>query len=199
MKPQLRVNKLLYLAGVFLLAGVGLAAIVLVMPAAAAVQNANATVWLDGPSGEIVVGDEITVTVRISDVVDLYGVEMTINFTPTDLQVIDADGVKPGIQIAAGECPQPDLTVRNVVSNTAGTVEYVVSQWNPTPPFSGDCSVAHIHFETKREALTAVRFVTLILSSKEPAEIPSDPVDLMLEIKAAEGDTYMYIPLATKN
>lgn len=199
MKPQLRFHKVIYLLGVLLVAGLGLAALIFTIPAAASRQSAQvtATTWLDGPSGEIAVNEEITVSVRISDVVGLYGIEFSLNFTPTDLQVIDAELGTSGVQIAPADCPKPDLKVRNVVSNTAGTIEYVVSQWNPTPPYSGDCDVAHIRFKTLQEASTLVDFANLLLSDKEGIQIPANAVDLTLEIK--KSDTrYVYLPTVIK-
>lgn len=195
MGPQLRFRKVIYLLGTLLAAGLGLAVLLLSMPVAASDQfvSASATVWLDGPEGDIYVGDEITVTVRISDVTDLYGIDLGLVFTATDMEVLDADGAKPGVQIATAECPEPDFQVKNVVSNTAGTIEYVVTQLNPTPPVSGDCSVAHIRFKALQEASTMVSFAGLILSDRDFGEIAADTVDLALEIKES-GDYYIHIP-----
>jgi hypothetical protein len=195
MKPQPRIRNLLYLLGAFLLAGLGLAAMILAMPAAASEQaiTENAIVWLDGPDGAVGVGEEITVTVRISDVVDLYGIDFSLHFTPADMIVVDADAGAPGVQIASSDCPVPNFVVSNAADNTAGTIAYVVTQLNPTPPVSGDCSVAHIRFETLREASTGVGFVGLILSDDNLGQIAADTVDLELQIGA--GRYYSHLPI----
>lgn len=198
MKPQLRIRKVLYLLAVLLIAGFALATLIFVMPAAASRQNVQETTitWLDGPSGEIAVDQEMTVTVRISDVVGLYGVEFSLNFTPTQLQVLDADLGAPGVQIAAAECPQPDFTVQNVVSNTAGTIEYAVTHLNPTSPFSGDCDVAHIRFRAQQTTPTMVTFVELILSDKDFGQIPSEVIDIRI---GESGKRYVYLPTILKS
>jgi hypothetical protein len=139
------------------------------------------------------VGEEITVTVRISDVVNLYGIELSLHFTPTDMAVVDADGAAPGVQIAVADCPKPDFVVTNAANNTAGAIEYVVTQLSPTPPFSGNCSVAHIRFRALEEGATGVGFAGLILSDNNFGQIPADTVDLMLDIGA--GYYYSYTPL----
>lgn len=198
MNPQLRFRNALYLLGAVLLVGLALAAMVMVMPATASEQSisADTTVWLDGPSGTIGVGDEITVTMRISDVVNLYGIDVTLHFTPTDLEVMDADGGKPNVQIAPADCPKPDFVVTNLANNTAGTIQYVVTQLNPTPAISGNCAVVHIRFKTLQETSTAVRFTNLILASKSSGQIPADTVGLTLEI--GQGKYYSYLPVVVR-
>lgn len=191
MKP----HNVLYLLGALLLAGLGLAAMVLTLPAAASEQvvSADAIVWLDGPEDAVAVGDEITVTMRISDVVDLYGIDVTLHFTPTDMEVVDIDEVAPGMQIASADCPEPDFVVTNEADNTTGSIEYIVTQLNPTPPVSGDCSVATIRFKTLQEGMASVQFSGLILSNNNLGQIPADTVGLMLEI--GTGSYYSHIPV----
>ncbi|MGD8587139.1 MAG: cohesin domain-containing protein [Chloroflexota bacterium] len=195
MKPQPRFHNALYLVGASLLAGLMLVAMILAMPATASEQtiSAGTTVWLDGPAGAVGVDDEITVTIRISDVVDFYGIEVGLHFTPTDMVVVDADGETPGVQIAVADCPIPDFLLTNAADNMAGTIEYVVTQLNPTPPFSGSCSVAHIRFKTLQETSTGVRFASLILADSEGSQIPAETVDLTLDI--GSGYYYSYVPL----
>jgi len=194
MKPQLRFRNVLYLLGASSLAILGLAVIIVAMPAVASEQivSADAIAWLDGPTGEIGVGEEITVTVHISGVVNLYGIDLNLYFTPTDIMAIDADTGAPGVQIAAADCPEPDFVVTNEADNSAGTIEYVVTQLNPTPPFSGDCSVAHIRFKTLQEQSTSVRFASLTLSDNEFGQIPAETENLIITIKeSSEGELYL--------
>ena len=55
-----------------LLTGIGLVlALVILMAAAPADANAGTTISFRAPAGEIPVGTEITVTVRLSDLVDM--------------------------------------------------------------------------------------------------------------------------------
>jgi hypothetical protein len=105
-----------------------------------------------------------------------------LHFTPADMTVVDADGATPGVQIVSGDCPEPEFVLTQEANNTAGTVGYVVTQLNPTPPFSGDCAVAHIRFMTHQEASTGVGFTSLTLSDNAFGQIPADTVDLALEI-----------------
>jgi len=194
MKPPLRFRRTIYLTGSLIVAGLGLFLLMVAMPATASQPAGvpNAVVFMKGSSEEILVGDEITVTVRISDVVGLFGIQFTLNFSPANLQVIDANPIKAGVQIATADCPEAQLKVSNIVSNTAGTIEYAVSQLNPTPPVDGDCAVAHIRFETLETTATSVRFAKWLLSDDDFNEIPADAVDLII------GDFYVYLPMVIK-
>ncbi len=194
MKPLLHFRRTIYLIGSLIVAGMGLFLLMVAMPATASQPAGvpNAVVFMKASAEEIVVGDEITVTVRISDVVGLFGIQFTLNFSPANLQVIDANPTKAGVQIASADCPEPEIKVKNVVSNTAGTIEYAVSQLGGTPPVDGDCAVAHIRFETLEAASTSVRFAEWLLSDDDFNEIPADAVDLLL------GDFYVYLPTVIK-
>lgn len=199
MKLQRSFYNVLYLLGALSLAGLGLAVMMVALPAAGSekIVSEDAIVWLDGPAGDVAVGEEITVTVRISDVVGLYGIDLSLNFTPTDMVVVDADEGEPGVQIISAECPEPDFQVKNVANNTVGTVEYVVTQLNPTPPFSGNCSVAYIRFEALTATTTQVSFDTLILSDNSFNMIPSTAVDLSINI-VESTEKYVYLPMQIK-
>jgi hypothetical protein len=200
MKPPLYFRRTIYLAASLVVAGIGLFLLMVAMPATASQPAGvpNAVVFMKAPSEEITVGDEITVTVAISDVVGLYGIQFTLNFTPANLQVIDANPALAGVQIASADCPEPELKVANVVNNTAGTIEYSVSQLGATPPpVNGDCAVAHIRFKTLEVASTPVRFAGWLLSDDDFSEIPADAVDLLLEIEDS-GDFYVYLPIVIK-
>jgi hypothetical protein len=198
MKPLLHFRRSIYLTASLIVAGMGLFLLMVAMPATASQPAGvpNAVVFMKASSEEIAVGDEITVTVRISDVVGLYGIEFTLNFTPANLQVIDANPALAGVQIASADCPEPELKLTNVVSNTAGTIEYAVSQLNPTLPVFGHCAVAHIRFKTLEGASAPVRFTEWLLSDNGFHEIPADAVDLLLEVKESGYD--VYLPMVIK-
>jgi hypothetical protein len=198
MKPPLRFRRVIYLTGSLIVAGMGLILLILAMPATAAQPAVvpDTIVFMKADSEEIAVGDEITVTVRISDVVGLFGIQFTLNFSPANLQVIDANPIKAGVQIATADCPEAQVKVSNIVSNTAGTIEYAVSQLGGTPPVDGNCAMAHIQFKTVEAASVPVRFAEWLLSDDDFTEIPADAVDLLLEVKESGYD--VYLPMVIK-
>ena len=148
---------------------------------AATLNSTN--VWLGSSlEGSLTAGDEITVTINISNVIDLYGAAVMLNFVPADLQVVDDDPGKDGIQITPADCPATDFVVANEANNSIGSIEYSVIQLNPTPPFSGDCTMAHIHFRVQREVTTLVEFNQLLLADPNGETIPTTTTDLSLEV-----------------
>jgi hypothetical protein len=152
---------------------------------AAGVQPAaanGATVWLRGPDTPVYVGQEITVTISISDVVDLFGLQLEVNFNPDDLQAVDADPGPTGVQIEPADCPAPDLPVENQVNNTTGLVEYAVAQLAPTPPVSGNCNVAYIRFLPQQESTTTLTLDNVILADSDGMPISSSLMGLSIEI-----------------
>lgn len=135
----------------------------------------STVVWLKGPNDPVHVSTEITVTISISDVTGLYGGEFAVGFDAADLQAVDA-------QITPGECPAPDFEVVNDVDNATGTIDYVVTQLNPTPPISGDCEVAHIRFQTQQITSTVISFTNVLIADIKGIPIPATTLSLTLDI-----------------
>jgi len=136
-----------------LLTGIGLALMLTILRTATpAVAGGQTTISLLAPDGKIPVDTEIIVTVRISDVVDLYALAVTIDYPVDKLQVVDADPIFAGIQSDPADCPNPilplGLVVQNQADNNVGTLSYVITQLAPTPPVNGSCDVLHIRFLT---------------------------------------------------
>jgi hypothetical protein len=140
------------------------------------------TLELIGPGAAVQVGDEFTAEIQLSGVDDVYGVQIALSFDETCLEVLD-DGGAPGIQILPGDCPQPDFVVQNAADNTAGTIEYAVTQLNPTPACSGGL-VATIRFRALLAATTLVQFTSSIVSDPLGAEIPHVTQDLSVTIES---------------
>ena len=163
----------------WLLFVIGLACALLILTALSVVAQPEtppqATIGINGPPPPVLAGTEISVTIRIEDIVGLYGAEINLSFVPEDLQVVDTD-------VTPAECPAPDFVVSNTVDNVNGTILYVVVQLNPTQPFDGSCDVAHITFETLRIADTTVSFGEVILSDVDGQSIPATPVDWNVSI-----------------
>ena len=91
-------------------------------------------------------GQAAPFTVSISGVQDLYGFDLQLRFDPTVLEVVDSDVSTPGIQVVAGNFLSPDFVVRNQADNQAGTVEFVVTQLDPSPARSGSGTLFTVSF-----------------------------------------------------
>ena len=125
--------------------------VVLVMLAAARLafpaEAAAPTVSLGNAVLEVAVGQTAPLSVAVTDVQGLYGLEIHLRFDPAVVQVADADPGKEGIQVAAGDFLSADFVAQNRVDNQAGTIDYAVTQVNPKEPRSGSGTLLLIRFQ----------------------------------------------------
>jgi hypothetical protein len=159
----------------------------------------DTTIWLQAPEGDIPVDTEFTVTVKLSDVADLYAIDLVLSYPPGKVQVVDADPLRAGIQSTPGDCPAAvmpqGLIILNQADNGSGHLSYAVTQLSPTPPFSGSCDVLHIHFLALDGPTAGLVFDSVTLADMEGAEIQVTAVDHELAIKV--GYT-VYLPMVVK-
>lgn len=163
--------------------------------------NGQATLTFVAPEGIIPVETEISVTVHISDVADLWALALTIDFPNELLQVVDDDPQTPGVQVLPGDCPNSvmpnGLVMQNQVDNVDGTINYLVTQLNPTLPITGDCAVFHAHFVTIDGPSANLHFNYVFLSDIDGNQIQITAIDRALTLEEAE--TELYLPLIIKN
>ena len=112
-------------------------------------QDDGALVRPDPILVEIVEGQIRTVNIVLEDAQDVYAVEVRASFDTTAVEVVDADPGRMGVQMTPGDFIQPDFVVRNGADNDAGTLQYVATQVNPTPPASGSGTLLVIQFRGK--------------------------------------------------
>jgi Cohesin domain len=86
---------------------------------------------------QIPVGASREVAVEVIDVQALYGIDISINFDPNVVEVVDADPDKEGVQVTLSTLLDPGFVVLNRVDNAAGTVRFAMTQLNPSQPKNG--------------------------------------------------------------
>jgi M6 family metalloprotease-like protein len=150
-------------------------------PITASTSN-GATIWLQGPSEPVMAGDEITVTIHISNVADLYAAQLAMSFVAEDLQVVDSDPDTPGVQITGEACPAPDFVVDNTADNAGGMIEYALTQLSPRSPVNDDCAVAAIRFRVLQAGLTTIQLGEIILSDPDGKALPFGSTDLTIVV-----------------
>ena len=72
---------------------------------------------LGGAVLEVAAGQTAPLSVAVTDVQDLYGMELHLRFDPAVVQVADADPGKDGIQVAAGDFLSADFVAQNQADN----------------------------------------------------------------------------------
>ncbi len=120
---------------------------------------------------QVAVEDVLTVTVSLADVVGLYGADIGLTFDPTVLEVVDADPVKPGVQITAGDflntTSPHGILAANEADNEVGTISYAASLTSPTEPAEGSGALCIINFRAKAAGHSMLRIASALLLNQE--------------------------------
>ena len=170
----------LRLIGLLLLLGFGLRC----APPAAA-QSEAVIVRLAQSSYQIGRDQIETVTVLLEDVEGAYAIELRAAFDPAVVEVVDADPAAEGVQMTPGDFLKPDFPVRNTADNQAGTLQYVVTQVNPTPPASGSGAVLNIQFRGKAQGRQSPFTITFAaIADRRGNKLTVKPVDGTLAVVA---------------
>jgi hypothetical protein len=147
--------------------------------------NGGTTVSIDPASQGVFLGDTATTDVLVGDVTDLYGVEFQLTFDPTLVEVVDANPSKPGIQIQPGDFLSPDWLLDNIADNANGSIDYALSQRDPSPPKSGSGVLAVITWRGKAVGTSPVHFTYVLLGAPGGAPIPASTQDGQIMVCAA--------------
>lgn len=100
-------------------------------------QGGAAVVHPDPPTLEVGQGQVEALNILIENAQDAYGIEVRAKFDPSVIEIADADPAKDGVQMIPGDFIKPDFLVRNTADNKQGTLQYVITEVNPTPPANG--------------------------------------------------------------
>jgi LysM repeat protein len=135
----------------------------------------SAQVSLAPASATINVGETIAVDIRISNVSNLFGVDVRLSYDATVLEVVDANSLVPGVQIAPGNFPDISGGQGFVAENsvTDGAIGYAMTLLSPAPPVSGSGTLATITFRGKGAGTSAVSFTSVLLSDPSANQIPA--------------------------
>ncbi|MDI6735375.1 MAG: cohesin domain-containing protein [bacterium] len=111
------------------------------------------------PDSKIVTkGDEFVLDVWLKDVVNLAGLDVSINFNPNLLEVLDDMPGTPSVQITPGEFPPNKLVLYNVASNTLGYIDYSLGLVPATNTATGEGILARIRFKAKDKGTATISF-----------------------------------------
>lgn len=93
---------------------------------------------------EVGQGQVEALNIVIDNAQDVYGIDVRAKFDPTIIEIADADPNQDGVQMIPGDFIKPDFLVRNTADNQKGTLQYVITQVNPTPPANGNGVVVSV-------------------------------------------------------
>ena len=142
--------------------------------------------------------EEIEVEVWVSDVTDLYGLDVQLVFDPTRFEIIDADPFMAGVQvIPRNDLLSSDLVIKKEADNTIGTIWYAVTQLNPTPAVSG--SGAAFAFKLRPLMLGAGEFSfdSFKLANRDGEIIPATAAPVTYQVTDA-ATKLIFLPLQVR-
>lgn len=157
----------------------------------------DAVVRCDPEVVAVQMGETVSFTIFVEDVVDLYGADVQMSFDPTVAQVVDADPGKGGTQIEILEdFLSPDFTIRDRADNVAGTIWYANTQVNPTEAVSGSGPLARVTMESLKPGSFDVIVTSWQLGRRNGTEIPSVARNCRVTFFDPDTTSNTYLPVS---
>ncbi len=125
----------------------------------------------------------VEIPIDIEDVVDLYGIEIELEFDPTFWEFEDADPRREGIQPAIGTFLDPGMTLFNIIDMEEGRIHLVMSQVNPSEAKSGDGNILVLYASALKTGVTSFEITKVELSTRDGIGIEVEGVDGEVKIE----------------
>lgn len=147
--------------------------------------GASGTVICIDPSTQTIGPNQVTTAdIRIDNVSNLYGADVRLSFDPSIVCAQDGSHPCPNsttVQLAPG----PLLTsssgnyfiLRNSADNSAGNIQFIITQLNPAPPVTGSGVLATITFYGLAGPQTSLHFTFTKLADPNGVQIPATNQD----------------------
>jgi len=117
------------------------------------------------------VGSTFSVNVTISDVVDLYGLDIRLGWGPTVLSYVSKSVRIPVEDRPGGVLHKPVVPIKDTVDRTAGTYQVAYASLAPASSFNGSGTVVTITFKVLVEGECELYFLSTSLVDKAAALI----------------------------
>lgn len=145
---------------------------------------------------EVSPGSTVQVAVEVRDVEGLYAVDFTLAFDPDIVQVVDVEENMQGIQAGLGNFLDSGLLLFNEADNQEGTYHFVMSQYNPSEPKSGDGNIVLLTFKGLVEGESPITITNLEMLNGDIAPIDSQVIDATIEVTSGAATQAATIPVA---
>jgi ABC-type transport system substrate-binding protein len=142
-------------------------------------------------------GSTGVMTISVSGASGLYGAEVHLAFDPGVVEVVDADGGKPGVQVALGDLLSPDFVAVNSADNVSGIVDLALTQLAPTPTSDGEGALAMITFRGIATGTSTILFDSAILADPDGQPIAADVHGGTVNVGGER--VHIYLPLVTRS
>jgi hypothetical protein len=166
------------------------------MPSLAPQTPAQTTIVVSPTLIATSVGLPATAEIRVQDADALYAGGFVLDFDPTVVEVQDVNPFQTGVQIESGSWLKQQLELANTVDNTAGEVDFAVTQSHPETGKDGSGILARITFVGVADGISALEFSQVELVDDEGSIIAASAQDGEVVVR---GGSRLYLPLALRD
>lgn len=171
----------------------------LVLSPVVAQETTPVELHISPAAAQVGVAQTVDLGIEVVEVEGLYGFDVRLSFDPLIAEVVDADPNTAGVQVALGTFLDPGFVVRNAVDNSAGTVEFAMTQLNPSEPKSGTGMLLVLKLAGKQAGTsTAINLDTALLANRDAIEIPTTLISGQLDVAVATSEQATSTPIPTQ-
>lgn len=158
-------------------------------------QQDSAVVRPEMAEYEIEGSSEVEVVFLLENASDVYAIDVQASYDPALIEIVDADSAKGGVQVQPGQFPQPDLVVTQDANASAGTVRYVVTQLNPTPPANGSGVLFTVRVRGRAgEGIGDLQINRVEMSDRDGNLLPVEWAGVVLQVTGSATDGQGAVP-----
>lgn len=156
-------------------------------------ESEKPLVYVDPPEvRNLAVGKTFTISVKIANVTNLYGVDIEFHWNPTILEYMEHTVLIPVDDYPGGVLYKPIMPIANTVNATGGTYKVAYASMLPAPSFDGSGTVFTMKFKVKSIGRSLLDIYTSDLSGKVP------PGPLIIYHDVQDGYFSNYVPSKAK-
>lgn len=158
---------------------------------AARAQTGQAAIGFEPQAIQIGTTATSEVAINIQAVQDLYAYDLTLQYDPAYLEIVDADPATTGVQVSQGRFLEGGIVVRNAVDAGTGQINYATTQVNPSLPGSGTGFLLVIRLRGIALGTTQISVTSAQLSTRDglPIAVTSGSAAVTISNAAPSGPT----------
>jgi hypothetical protein len=166
------------------------------MPSLAPQTPAQTTIVVSPTLVATSVGMPAVAEIWVQDADALYAGGFVLDFDPTVVEVQDVNPFQTGVQIESGSWLKQQLELANTVDNTAGEIDFAVTQSYPETGKHGGGILARITFVGVADGISALELSQVELVDDEGSIIAASAQDGEIVVR---GGSRLYVPLLLRD
>ena len=163
-------------------------------PLVAHAQSGTATVTCRLEPNPGFMGSATNLLIEVLGVDDLYGYQLKLNYDSNQVEVLDDDDQKEGVNLTLETIGTADSDFVLINQADSGVIEIVATQTGQVPGFDGDVILARGRVRGWIKGNVTFQFGEVILANGSPNPIPSQAVNCSGEFVPA-----VFLPVVTRN